>query len=369
MGLPGWCRSPLVLLGALACVPRLPIDGAPCPCPEDEGYVCRDETVCVRKGSLVDGPAAEVPPPDAARDDGAASPAKVIAENVFSGELGGVAIDESGLYLAESRTLGRILHVPLEGGGGLPRTLASDQPVPAGLVADATHVYWTNAAEGSARPGAGALMKVVKGGGTPTTLAGGLLEPRGIAADATHVYFATWADGTIRRIDKQGGSPELIATDQKNPRTVAVDGTHVYWGNFGAGDTTIRKAPKTGGPVVLLADAAGSPVELAVDGARVYWLSYGTRAVRSVSKDGGAPVVLASGADGAGAAAGNHGLVVDASHVYWLDSFRISRVARAGGGGITVVLAGNALAGLAGTTSALYFGQGDDLLRVDKPAP
>jgi hypothetical protein len=211
-------------------------------------------------------------------------------------------------------------------------------------------------------------MKVAKSGGAATTLADGLFEPRGIATDGADVFFATWADGAIRRVDKQGGPVQVIAADQKSPRTVAVDGTQVYWGNFGAGDTTIRKAPRTGGPVVLLADAAGSPVELAVDDDRVYWVSYGTRALYSVSKSGGAPVLLAPGAAGVGAAAGSHGLALDAQHVYWLDSFRISRVPRAGGA-VMVVFEGDALAGLASGSSALYFGRGDQVLRIDKSPP
>jgi hypothetical protein len=370
---PGWSWLGLLgVVGAFACVPPLPLEGAPCPCPEP-GYECRAGNVCVLRAGNADGSAGEdapfvAPPADASIDgpasDGGATATHLVAAGVFTGDLGGVVLDESGLYLAESRTLGRILHVAL--GTGMVRILASDQPAPAGLAVDATHVYWTNSAEGSARPGAGAVMKVAKSGGAATTLAGSLLEPRGIAADDTHVFFATWADGAIRRVEKQGGSVQVIAADQKNPRTVALDGTHVYWGNFGAGDTTIRKAPRAGGASVLLADAAGSPVELVVDGERVYWLSYGTRAVYSVSKSGGAPVMLAPGAPGAGAAAGSHGLAHDADHVYWLDSFRISRVPRSGGA-VTVVFEGGGLAGLASGTSTLYFGQGTDVLGLDKP--
>jgi hypothetical protein len=303
--------------------------------------------------------------PDAPACDGGAC---VVAAAAFLGDLAAAVVDETGLgiYLAESRTLGRILHVSL-GGGGV-RTLASDQPMPAGLAVDSTHVYWSNSAEGSPRPGAGSVMKVAKSGGAPTTVAADLNEPRGIAVDATHVFFATWADGTLRRIDKQGASPAVIAAGQSSPRTVAVDGTHVYWGNFGTGDVTIKKAPKDGGAVVLLADAGGSPIELALDDQRVYWLAYGSRAVLGVAKEGGAPTELAPGVAGTGAAAGSHALVVDAGHVYWLDSFKLSRVATAGGDA-TVVYTGSALAGLAVGAAALYFGQGVDVMRMDKPPP
>jgi hypothetical protein len=294
-------------------------------------------------------------------DDGGAC---VVAAAAFAGDLAAAVLDGTSLYLAESRTLGRILHVSLE--SGVVRTLASDQPMPAGLAVDGTHVYWSNSAEGSPRPGAGAVMKVAKSGGAPITLAGMLYEPRGIAVDGADVFFATWADGNLRRIDKQGASALVITDGQSSPRAVAVDGTHVYWGNFGAGDTTIKKALRGGGGVVSLAEAGGSPIDIALDDGRVYWLAYGTRAVRSVAKEGGSPMVLAPGADGTGAAAGSHGLAVDADHVYWLDSFKLSRVATTGGA-TTVVFTGSALGGLAVGTSVLYFGQGMDIVRIDKP--
>jgi hypothetical protein len=131
---------------------------------------------------------------------------------------------------------------------------------------------------------------------------------------------------------------------------------------------TIKKARKDGGAVVLLADAGGSPIEIALDDQRVYWLAYGSRAVRSVAKEGGAPTELAPGADGTGAAAGSHGLAVDANHVYWLDSFKLSRVATTGGAA-TDVFTGSALGGLAVGPSVLYFGQGADVLRINKPPP
>lgn len=370
------CRG-LLLLAAigLGCVSRLPIAGAPCPCPA--GYECRGGTVCALEEG---GPSTGGQAGGGGGTGGAAgtdaggntdvatceSGACLIAPAAFTGDLAAAVVDESGLYLAESRTLGRILHVPLE--GGAVRTLASDQPMPAGLAVDGTHVYWSNSAEGSPRPGAGAVMKVAKSGGAPTTLADKLFEPRGIAVDGTHVFFATWADNTLRRIDKQGASAAVIAANQSSPRTVAVDGTHVYWGNFGTGDVTIKKAPKDGGAVVLLAEAGGSPIEIALDDQRVYWLAYGSRAVRSVAKEGGAPTDLVPGVDGTGAAAGSHGLAVDADHVYWLDSFKLSRVATTGGAA-TDVFTGSALGGLAVGPSGLYFGRGVDVLRMDKPAP
>lgn len=266
------------------------------------------------------------------------------------------------MYVADPRSLGRILRIPLDGSD--VRALASELPMPQGLAIDDTHVYWTNWADGSARAGAGALMKVAKTGGPPTTLATSQRGPHGIAPDETHVYWALFVGGEIRRIPKQGGPEEVLVSNERNPRSVAVDGSSVYWGNFGMGDTTIKKVDKTGGGVTPLADAGGSPVDVTIDDARVYWISYGSRAVWSVGKDGGVPTSIAPGGQSPGAA-GSHGLGVDGAHVYWLNSRAISRAPK-NGGAAEVLFTGSELGGLAVAPSAIYFGMGPDMMRLEK---
>jgi hypothetical protein len=75
-------------------------------------------------------------------------------------------------------------------GGGAPTVLASWQSGPAGIVVDATSVYWVN--QGVYMGVDGAVMKVPLGGGATTTLAASQGGPLAIAVDTSSVY---WTNG------------------------------------------------------------------------------------------------------------------------------------------------------------------------------
>jgi hypothetical protein len=67
----------------------------------------------------------------------------------------GIAIDETSVYFTDHASPGSVNKVPLAGG---PATvLASGQAVPAGIVVDATSVYWVNQGDGA---GGGSVMKL-----------------------------------------------------------------------------------------------------------------------------------------------------------------------------------------------------------------
>jgi hypothetical protein len=103
---------------------------------------------------------------------------------------------------------------------------------PVGVVADATHVYWTERGHGIAIPPDGALMKMPLAGGAPEVLVAGLHGPGDLALDGDTLYWAN-TDGRIMKVSVAGGSPTLLATGQVDPLNVTVDATAVYWTNRG----------------------------------------------------------------------------------------------------------------------------------------
>ena len=73
------------------------------------------------------------------------------------------------------------------------------------------------------------------------------------------------------------------------------------------------KVPLAGGAPTVLATGA-DPLGIAVDGVSVYWTDYGTGTVASIPLGGGAPTLLAAGQSGA------NGICQDATSLYWADS-------------------------------------------------
>jgi hypothetical protein len=118
---------------------------------------------------------------------------------------------------------------------------------PVGVVADATHVYWTERGHGIAIPSDGALMKMPLAGGPPEVLVGGLHGPGDLALDGDTLYWAS-TDGRIAKVNVAGGPPNVLATGQVDPLNVTVDATAVYWTNRGgvgaAEGAVLRLTPK-----------------------------------------------------------------------------------------------------------------------------
>lgn len=141
-----------------------------------------------------------------------------------------------------------------------------------GVVADATHLYWT--ANGSVYrwPFTGGLVQFV------ATAASFSLEHYGqdLALDADYVYVSAFDHGTISRVPKAGGPVETIATGQVGVYAIVLAGDDVYWTNYDAG--TVARAPKAGGPTVIISANEVHPTGLAVEGGHVYWTA---RAARS----------------------------------------------------------------------------------------
>lgn len=302
------------------------------------------------------------------------------------------------------------------GGGGPATTLASGLMNAATVAVDATHVYWTESADGLSDPNAGvtsvkkvalaggavttiasrtgqpnsvgtssigvaaegvfwtesnataqSLLTVGLGGGAVTTLATAATNyPNALALDATTVYFTDVGGGTnfgaVRAVPKGGGSPTDVATGLPGPWAIAVDSTSVYWTD--TWDGAIRKAPKVGGSPTTLASGGSTATTagvIAVDGSGVYFIAGGANAgdVCRVGLDGGAVTTLASPASAAA-------LAIDAIDVYWADpTGAIYRVGKGGGSSSHVAVTG-APAAIAVDAANVYWSDGASIRKLAK---
>jgi hypothetical protein len=161
---------------------------------------------------------------------------------------------------------------------------------PTGVVADATHLYFSDTGDGSS-PGR-VLRRSLASIAAGEDIAAEIIAtdepgPGDLAVDAAHVYWVT-NDGQIRRRAKDGtGAVETIAMDQYGSIAIAVDDVFVYWtvyGNGGDHDGAIRRSPKAGGGIATLADNQANPWEIALDCEAVYWTNHNDFGVGEVMK-------------------------------------------------------------------------------------
>ena len=164
------------------------------------------------------------------------------------------------------------------GGGSVvafaQRTSAIADYDPGGVVADATHVYWTNS-------GAGTIYAQPLG--TPCTdtsctvfVTDPTTGPGALAMDASTLYWVSFKDGTIRSRKKDGTGQKTLAINQ--PATnIATDGTSVYWTlhDFGAVRSTGTSAATCDGAACKTYPQT-TPSGLyqngiAVDATAIYW--------------------------------------------------------------------------------------------------
>ncbi|MBN1657610.1 MAG: hypothetical protein JXA93_04370 [Anaerolineae bacterium] len=240
-------------------------------------------------------------------------------------------------------------------------TLLSDcESGPAIVVADDTHVYWTDW-------GSDEVRRLPAGGGTPTTVAAGrnLIYHRALVVDDTYVYFGD--DDGIQRAPKAGGAVVTLAAGY-NSTMLAVDDTHVYWTEWSLVDPdAIRRVPKAGGTVdtILSGGTLGDPRGIAVDASYVYWTEQDGGMVRRVAKTGGTILDLAPAElDYLGGS-----IAVNDTDVYWTDTTgtstgRLRRVAKGGGSVEDLALGLWGPGGVNLSATHVYWGDGDGIWRL-----
>jgi hypothetical protein len=168
------------------------------------------------------------------------------------------------------------------------------------VAVDGECVYWTT--WGTAWPGGkGEVAKAPLQGGAPTVLVTGLPTPYAIALDDAFVYFTDGEDGTVNKVPKSGGAvTTLAATGLPGATAIAVDRDAVYWN---PGGRAVARVSKNGGAPSILASDQAVPAAIAVDDTSVYWVNEGTAAqggeaplsLLRANKEGGPATTLASG--------------------------------------------------------------------------
>jgi hypothetical protein len=148
---------------------------------------------------------------------------------------------------------------------------------PQGIVVNATHIYWANAAR---RPGRKYISRTEIDGsdfeysliGPPSTW-----TPYGVALDGEHVYYSVNDEpnneGYIYRAPLEGGESDgLLFIGKAGVRAVSVDATHIYWASqseeaIGRAATDLSVASREKEFIKV----TGKPTGLAADSAHLYW--------------------------------------------------------------------------------------------------
>ena len=146
----------------------------------------------------------------------------------------------------------------------------------------------------------------------PCALATGQQVPFRLAVDDRWVFWTTRGkpcDGAIVRLAKGGGAPAPLVTGEDDPTYLVIDADTLYW----AAARTIRSIRKDGTAPLVVAGGLAGPEAVAVDSERVYFRAHHPTAgvaLIAAPRAGGATSVLASGH-------AVRGVAVDGQHVYF----------------------------------------------------
>ncbi len=155
----------------------------------------------------------------------------------------------------------------------------------------------------------------------------GVVEDGGTSGAAAGNTGGAAASGTQQA--SCNGTSVTHWTSPDATRAVVADADAVYFTTWGTpwpgGVGAIVRAPLSGGVSQVLSDQETVPYAIAQDKSRLYWTDYDAGAVRSISKQGGAPLTLASGLDGPTA------LAVRDGTVFFTDNGAVDRVSTQGG--------------------------------------
>jgi hypothetical protein len=235
--------------------------------------------------------------------------------------------DGTSVYFLAGETgtvVGSVFKVPV-GGGAISTVSANTAPAEEGIAVDATSVYWF---EGPT------IMRAPKGGGAATMLVPFMGDSSAsfhdLAIDATSVFWTSTSlqfGNSVSSVPIGGGAVTKLAPGLQGPQGIAVDDQNVYWANGGTNGTdgTVMKEPLGGGAITVLASGQCSASEVAADGTNVYWVNLGCpggpgSTVMSVPRNGGTPVVLATGSP--------LRLKVGATSVYWTGGGLVQKIAK-----------------------------------------
>ncbi len=215
---------------------------------------------------------------------------------------GRVLVDDGTVYFLDIVLGGSVRSVPASGGATTTIAGVSVKSQPDALSKVGSTLYYLVSPDPS--PG---VYSVPAAGGKPFFV--GAATGDQLAADAASVYFllATGTSKWALESRPLAGGPSTYLADSCNDGAIALDDTTVYFSGWGACPGFIRSVSKQGGSPAILA-APALPAYLIVEGAYLYWVDE-RHGVGRVPKLGGPPEVIVS-ADVAG-------IAVDATSLYY----------------------------------------------------
>jgi len=324
----GQCRSEDVDAGACAsggpgCNLDLSVDAGSRDAASHDATVGTHDSG-VRDATVSDAPVAR----DAGHDSGNPCTISGCVETLIANQphAWGLFVSDAGVLWTIATDGGSVRRAALDGSAPLP--IEQDRPVPTGVTADQSHIYWIENA------GAGHAMKAGLNGGGAVTLSADPIEAQdagaGIAVSSHGVYWAGMSNVAAVSLDG-GPSTEQRATGVGGV-DIATDGTRVFFTTAGGvyqlqlGDAGMLPLP-----IHPLSQSAG-PDGIAVDPSHVYWTDPYDNYVRMVNLDGGAEITLA-GPDAGVSGPQGIAVVEGTPYVYWANATggTVLRISTAGG--------------------------------------
>jgi hypothetical protein len=186
-----------------------------------------------------------------------------------------LAVDATSVYWTTAD--GFVRTVPIS--GGMPMELA--QVYASSIAVDATSAYWT------ADFGKAGVVEFTLANGESTDRTGGLVDPAGLVVDATGVYWhddgLTGTDIDVVRLMKiglNGGTTVTLATAPGADAlsTLAVDARNVYWSEGpeystdGGVNGVVMEVPLAGGAPTTLATSSTRVTQVATGAGSLFWL-------------------------------------------------------------------------------------------------
>jgi hypothetical protein len=104
--------------------------------------------------------------------------------------------------------------------GGVSSVLATGLPEILALAGDSSRLFLL---------GLHQIDTYVPGGSPPQPFATGLSRPQGLVADGTHVYWTDSMDGAVYRMPVGGGTQVKVASGQPAVVEIAQNSTSVFW--------------------------------------------------------------------------------------------------------------------------------------------
>lgn len=210
-----------------------------------------------------------------------------------------IAVDATSVYWTDSLG-GVVMRVPLAGGTA---TTLAHVPGVSSLTLDATSVYFSNQDFSD-----GGVNSVPLQGGPTTVISSGIPLPAGLVVDATRVYWAQAESAATDRLvfsvasaPLAGGMPSTLFSSAQSyspasgdPQGLALVGGQLLWGAPGLVSTPIDG----GATVTLNATLSDSPASLVADATSVYFTTVAPGADTPVGQllqmglGGGTPIVL-----------------------------------------------------------------------------